>query len=270
MTKNKVVLITGASSGFGQMAAALLAKHGYTVFGTSRQLNSTKGDAYTMLKLDVCSDESVHDCVQAVMKSAGRIDVLVNNAGYELVGALEETTIDEAKSQFETNFFGVVRMAKAVLPIMRTQRIGQIINIGSLTGLLALPFCGLYSASKYALEGYTEALRYEVKNFNINVSIVDPSFFRTNLGKSSHMSSDRISDYSRMRLEVFNYFKKSDETGEDPILVAKLIKSIIESNKPRLRYRIGKDAIWRPRLRAVMPSGLFEVALRKSFKLDQR
>lgn len=269
MSEKKVVLITGASSGFGQTATALLAKNAYTVFGTSRSPGNAKASEYTLLKLDVCSEESVQDCVQNVMKSAGRIDVLVNNAGYELVGALEETSLDEAKMQFETNFFGVVRMVKAVLPIMRAQRSGQIINIGSLTGILALPFCGLYSASKYALEGYTEALRHEVKSFNIKISIVDPSFFKTNLGKSAQVSSKRISDYSRMRLEVFNIFKKSDESGEDPIIVANLIQSIIKSHRPKLRYRIGKDAIWRPRLRTIMPSVLFEAVVRKKFKLDQ-
>lgn len=267
--EKKVVLITGASSGFGEAAAALLVKNGYTVFGTSRKPEGTNSHGYAMLKLDVCSDDSVHDCIQNVMKRAGRIDVLVNNAGYELVGALEETTIHEAKSQFETNLFGVARMVKAVLPIMRGQQSGQIINVGSLTGLLALPFCGYYSASKYALEGYTEALRHEVKHFKIKVSIVDPSFFKTNLGKSSQLSAERISDYSRMRLEVFNHFKKSEQTGEDPIIVANLIQSIIESNRPKLRYRIGKDAVWRPRLRAMMPNDLFEAVFRKSFRLDQ-
>lgn len=269
MESKKVVLITGASSGIGQITGSLLAKNGYTVFGTSRQPDKIDLNGYKILKLDVNSEDSVNDCIQKIMDHTGRIDILINNAGYELVGALEETLIHEAKSQFETNFFGVARMVKAVLPIMRKQRSGQIINIGSLTGLLALPFCGYYSASKYALEGFTEALRFEVKSFNIKISIVDPSYFKTNLAKSAQTSSDSISDYSRMRLQAFSFFKKGDQSGEDPFIVAETIQTIIKSGTPKLRYRVGKNARWIPRMRAMMPAAMYEFTGRRAFGLDK-
>ncbi len=163
MSEQKVVLITGASSGFGQAAASLLARNGFIVFGTSRQPDRGNPDGYKMLRLDVCSDDSVNACIQILMEQAGRLDVLINNAGYGLGGAVEETAIHEAKSQFETNFFGTARMVRAVLPIMRKQGGGQNINVSSLAGLMGVPFRGFYSASKYAVEGYTEALRQDWK-----------------------------------------------------------------------------------------------------------
>src|SRR5690606_35507590 len=162
-TNPKVVLITGASSGLGRATARLLAERGYRVFGTSRR---PPADAPTggvePLALDVCADASVAACVQTVLARAGRIDALINNAGYELGGALEEATLEEAQRQFETNFFGAVRMIRAVLPAMRRQGGGRIVNVSSLAGLAPVPFLGLYSASKFALEGYSEALRHEV------------------------------------------------------------------------------------------------------------
>jgi len=180
MADQKIVLITGASSGVGQSTARLLSKEGHGVFGTCR--NPARAEAIPsveMLALDVCSDESVVACVKAVAARAGRIDVLVNNAAYELSGAAEEISLAEAKAQFETNFFGVIRMVKAVLPIMRRQKQGQIINIGSLAGVSSIPFMGFYSASKFALEGFTEALRLEVEPFNIHVSLTEAGFLKT-------------------------------------------------------------------------------------------
>ena len=183
MSNQKVVLITGASSGVGQSTARLLSQKGYKVFGTSRNPASAEAiPAVEMLALDVRSDDSVAACVKAVTNEAGRIDVLVNNAAYELAGALEETSMDEAKTQFETNFFGVIRMVKAVLPSMRQQKQGQIINVSSLSGVSSIPFMGIYSASKFALEGYTEALRLEVNPFNIHVSLTEAGFLKTPAG----------------------------------------------------------------------------------------
>src|SRR5262245_47487212 len=168
MSNQKVVLITGASSGVGQSTARLLSRQGYKVFGTSRNPASAEViPTVEVLALDVRSDDSVAACVKAVVNEVGRVDILVNNAGYELAGALEETSIDETKAQFETNFFGVVRMVKAVLPSMRQQKQGKIINVSSLAGVSSIPFMGFYSATKFALEGYTKALRMEVSPFNI-------------------------------------------------------------------------------------------------------
>src|SRR4030095_5092951 len=180
MSDQRVVLITGASSGVGQSTARLLVQRNYKVFGTSRNPGHAESiPAVEMLALDIRRDDSIAECVKTVFSRAGRLDVLVNNAGYELAGALEELSLNEAQSQFETNFFGVVRMIKAVLPLMRQQRHGQIINVGSLSGLTSIPFLGIYSASKFAVEGFTEALRHEVKPFNIHVSLIEPTFLKT-------------------------------------------------------------------------------------------
>jgi NAD(P)-dependent dehydrogenase (short-subunit alcohol dehydrogenase family) len=171
MSEKRTVLITGVSSGIGQATAGLLARGGYTVFGASRNPAIAEPiPGVEMLPLDVCSDESVRACIDTLFARVAHLDVLVNNAGYALRGALEEVTLQEAKAQFETNLFGIVRMTKGVLPTMRKQGHGQIINISSAVGLAALPFVGFYSASKFALEGYTEALRHEVKPFNIQLT----------------------------------------------------------------------------------------------------
>ena len=167
----KVILVTGASSGVGQASARLLAQAGHAVVGTSREPSRAQPlPGVDLLALDVRSDASAQSCVRGVMQRHGRIDVLVNNAGYELAGAIEETSVEEAIAQFETNFFGVHRMVQAVLPHMRERGGGQIINIASLAGIGPLPFMGLYTASKHALEGYTEVLRHELAPFGVRVS----------------------------------------------------------------------------------------------------
>jgi NAD(P)-dependent dehydrogenase (short-subunit alcohol dehydrogenase family) len=222
-----------------------------------------------MLPLDVRSDESVRACVQGLRERTGRLDVLISNAGYELAGAVEETSIDEAKEQFETNFFGTARMVKAALPLMRQQGSGRIILISSLAGLISVPFHGFYSASKHALEGYAEALRHEVKGFNISVSLIEPSFFRTNLARAARNSAETISEYAGMRERVLKVFERSVQAGEDPGLVASLILSVIESRSPRLRYRVGKDAKRLPRIKALVPEPAFEAGVRRNFHLDR-
>jgi short-subunit dehydrogenase len=174
---SQTVLVTGASSGIGRATARLLAERGFTVFGTARKPSPPDEGAksgVTMVALDVRSDESVRACVEQVVAKAGRLDVLVNNAGYSLTGAAEETSVEEAKAQLETNFFGAVRMVNAVLPGMRKAEAGKIINISSLAGSTAIPYSGFYSASKFALEGYSESLWYEVRPFGISVSLVEP------------------------------------------------------------------------------------------------
>lgn len=220
-----------------------------------------------MLRLDVNSDESVDVCVRDLIQRMGRLDVLINNAGYVLTGAIEETSIQEAKSQFETNFFGVVKMVKAVLPVMRKQRRGQIINIVSTAGLIGSPFHAFYSASKFALEGYTEALRHEVKRLNVKVSLVEPGFFKTNIGNASISSADSIDDYSEIRKRSLSISMERLQNGLDPRLVAETILHIVESKSPRLRYKVGKEK-WYPLLKGVVPESIFESGTRKYWKLD--
>ncbi|MGE5750965.1 MAG: SDR family NAD(P)-dependent oxidoreductase [Nitrospirota bacterium] len=266
--EKSTVLITGASSGFGKAAASLLAKNGYRVLGASRQGDKQETKDYELLSLDVRSDESVRRCVDAVLARTGRLDVLINNAGYELAGALEETTVAEAKAQFETNFFGIVRMTNAVLPVMRKQREGRVINVSSLAGLVAVPFHGIYSASKYAVEGYTEALRQEVKRFNILVSLIEPGFFSTNLARSAQRSANSIIDYADMRRRAETVFRESVQRARGPEVVAAVILSVVNSRSPLLRYRIGTEAVWLPRVKAMMTQKGFENGVRKTFQLD--
>jgi NAD(P)-dependent dehydrogenase (short-subunit alcohol dehydrogenase family) len=267
-SKQKVVLITGASSGFGEVTASLLAQRGYRVFGTGRNPGRNRAWGYEMLPLDVRSDDSVRACVQELMERAGRLDVLISNAGYELAGAVEETSISEARDQFETNFFGAARMVKAALPVMRKQGGGRILLVSSLAGLISVPFHGFYSASKYALEGYAEALRHEVKGFNISVSLIEPGFFRTNLARAARNSTETVSEYAGMRERALKAFERAVQTGEDPGLVASLILSVVESRSPRLRYRVGKDAKRLPRIKALVPESAFEAGVRRNFHLD--
>jgi len=180
-----VVLITGASSGIGKAAAEYLMKNGYKVYGTSRKeqadctYEGSSGGFIKMLKLDVCSEESIEKAVNCIMKEEGRINILINCAGFGIAGSVEDTSIDEAYKQFDTNFFGVLRMCRSILPIMRAQKKGLIINVSSIAGLISIPYQSMYSASKFAIEAATEALRCEVKPFGINVSLVEPGDTKT-------------------------------------------------------------------------------------------
>ena len=270
MSDQKVVLITGASSGVGQASARLLSQKGYKVFGTSRIPAEAKPmPNVEMLALDVRVDASVAACVEAVISHAGQLDVLVNNAGYELAGALEELSLDEAKAQFDTNFFGVIRMVKAVLPLMRRPGHGKIINVSSLSGLSPIPFMGIYSASKFALEGYTEALRMEVKPFHIHVSQIEPGFLKTPMMDSRQVAAQPIVEYGPWRQRAFKAIREQEEKGPGPELVAGTVLKIIESRAPRLRYVIGQQATSALLLRHLLPEAVYQQAVRGVFKLDK-
>jgi len=187
----RVALVTGASSGFGQATAALLAAQGFQVFGTSRAPTHSTAGSFELLPLDVCSETSVQTCVQTILERTGRIDLLVNNAGFAQGGALEENSLEDARAQFETNVFGVLRVLKAVLPVMRRQGSGQIITVSSLLGVVAMPYLSLYASSKFALEGMIEGLYHELSPFHIKVSLVEPGFFRTKFD-ARHSRSMRL------------------------------------------------------------------------------
>ncbi len=270
MPNFRTVLVTGASSGIGQATALLLAQKGYHVFGTSRHPISRIIPQVEMIALDVRSDESVEACVRTVMNKAGRLDILINNAGYELSGALEETSLDEAMSQFNTNFLGVLRMIKAALPIMREQNQEQIINISSLAGLVGIPFMGMYSASKFALEGYSESLRHEVKPFNIHVSMVEPGFLKTPMMNARQLASYPISDYDQWRKRALAAVREFEENAPGPELVANKVLKIIKSKSPRLRYILGQQATVVSNLRRFLPEAMLEQGIRGNFKLDKR
>jgi NAD(P)-dependent dehydrogenase (short-subunit alcohol dehydrogenase family) len=268
MSEKRVVLITGASSGIGKATARLLAQRSFTVFSTSRNPSGVETmPGVEMLSLDVRLDDSVSACVGEVLKRAGHLDILVNNAGYSLV-PIEETLLEEAKVQFETNFFGVVRMVKKVLPIMRKQSSGQIINISSGAGIASLPFVGFYSASKFALEGYTEALRHEVKPFHIRVSLVEPGYIKSHLRQNQQLATDQISDYDPWRKRASGVRHEWEERSPEPTLVAECVLRIIESKSPKLRYRVGKEAGQAFWSRRFLPESFFERGMRRLLRLD--
>lgn len=269
--QQRVVLITGASTGFGRLIALWLAGQGFRVFGTSRRPEASQSPLFEMLPLDVRSEESVETCVAEVIARAGRIDVLINNAGYGFTGALEETSIAEAQALFDTNVFGMMRMTRAVLPHMRGQRSGHIIMMSSIVGVCPMPFEGIYAASKHAMEGYAETLRHEVRSFGIWVSLVEPGGFRTDFGTVLQSPANPLADYDTLREGATHVFKTAvDQEGADPIFVAYLIEQILHNPKPRLRYLIGSDARALVFFRQVLPASIMEHIIRLSFRLDGR
>jgi NAD(P)-dependent dehydrogenase (short-subunit alcohol dehydrogenase family) len=258
----KIVLVTGASSGIGKCCAEHLVKAGYRVFGTQRRSpNAPQLPGLDMISMDVDDDRSVTEGVQSVLQKAGRIDAVINNAGWGLMGAIEDTSVEEARAQLETNFFGVLRVCRAVLPIMRRQGAGHIVNISSLAGIVGLPFSGLYSASKFALEGVTESLRWETRRLGIRVVLVEPGDFRTNFPAARRMThASATNDAYRQVLERIRAAQERDEAnGPNPESIARLVEKILRSPNPRLRYTAGwaSQRIVVP-CKRLLPQRLFE------------
>lgn len=261
MESTRVALVTGASSGIGQSTAVLLAAHGFTVFGGSRTpFEGTR--AYTWLPLDVRSDDSVQAAVHTVLEQAGRIDVLVNAAGYAQFGAIEESSMAEAQAQFETNLLGVLRLVKAVLPVMCQQGSGCIINISSIIGQVAPAFAGLYASSKFALEGMTEALREEVRVFGVDVALIEPSFVKTGLVLQQPMTP--IAAYSPARQAALHVANAGFQKAMEPGTVAQVILRAV-TTRPRLRYLVGRDAKALIVFNRLLPAALFERVCRRIF-----
>ncbi len=269
-----VVLITGASSGIGKACAEHLARRGYRVFGTSRRAPfppaPTAPGQPIMLQMDVTQDESVRRAVDFIVRETGRLDVVVNNAGFGVAGAVEDTSIDEAKSQLETNFFGVLRVCRAALPVMRAQGEGLIVNISSLGGVIALPFQALYSASKFAVEGLTEALRLEVRPFGIRVTMIEPGDMRTGFTDQRVRVAawGPTSAYAPYAERVLQVVETDERHGGAPERVAVLLERILRSPNPAPRYRVG-PAFQRlaARLKGILPGRLFEWALAKYYRI---
>jgi short-subunit dehydrogenase len=280
MTKatKKVVLITGASSGIGQASAQYLHQKGYQVYGTSRKIKRhtsavskiERVENVPMLHMDVDSDTSVRHGVDYILKKEGRIDCVVNNAGFGIAGAVEDTSIEEAKAQFETNVWGALRVFKAVLPIMRDQQAGHIITMSSIGGHIAVPFQGLYSATKFALEGLTEALSMEVRPFGIHVVLLEPGDCCTQFtaNRCRTMESQHNQAYAKQCNAAVAVMEHDEMHGLAPDKVARVLERIIRNPSPRLRYAVGSF----PQrlgvvLKKVLPSRFFEFLIMKYYKL---
>jgi len=243
-------------------------KDGFTVFGTSRRPEDRAAlTEFSMLALDVRSDDSVRVALQEIRSRAGRLDVLVNNAGVRFLGAAEETSVDEAKAVFETNFFGAHRVTAAALPLLREAGGGRIVNITSLSGLNALPFGSMYSASKWALEAYSESLRHEVKQLGIYVSIVEPGAIHSQTREAPHRPKDNLHTYEGARQRALDVIVEGDQAGIDPARVADCVVHVVRTRSPKLRYRVGPDATWLPRLK-LLPWSWYESGIRWRYRLD--
>ncbi|MBC7220498.1 SDR family oxidoreductase [Candidatus Bipolaricaulota bacterium] len=259
--EGKVVLVTGASSGIGRACADLLARSGFTVHGTSRSAPVDPPAGWTWQEMDVRDGAAVGDGVARIVAAAGRLDAVVNNAGFGIAGAVEDTTVGEALDLFQTNFLGALRVCRAVLPHFRARGTGTIVNVSSLGGRIGLPFQGLYSASKYALEGMTEALRMEVKPFGVKVVLVEPGDTRT--GFTAHRQRTALSEtngaYRERFIRALQRIEEDETGGGSPEVVARLILRVLRHPSPRLRYTVGNPV---QRLaavaRGVLPGRLFE------------
>ena len=235
-----VALVTGASSGIGEATALRLAAAGYKVYGTSRRGAQTGQRSFEMLSLDVTSDHSVEAAVSEVMHREGRIDLLVNNAGFGVApAAAEECSLEQAQAIFDTNFFGILRMTRAVVPHMRKQRSGRIINIGSVLGFLPMPYGALYAATKHAVEGYSQSLDHELRTMGIRVSVIEPAYTNTPFDANLLQADAKLDAYREVRTAVSQRVKEVMTAADHPGVVAEVVLKAANDARPRLRYTAG-------------------------------
>jgi NAD(P)-dependent dehydrogenase (short-subunit alcohol dehydrogenase family) len=265
----RVALVTGASSGIGEAAAQALRRAGFIVYGTSRRaVAGEERDGVVFLPLDVTDDQSVAGSVREVLARSGRIDVLVNNAGLGIAGAAEESSIEQARALFDTNLFGSIRMTRNVLPKMREQGSGRIINISSVLGLVPAPFGALYSATKHAIEGYSESLDHEVREHGVRVLLVEPAYTRTSFDSNAIPADEPLPVYARRR-EMFDaLIADAIESGDNPSVVAEAIVAAATDPRPKLRYQAGPLARRVAKLRRYAPSTAFDKQIRKVNRLN--
>src|SRR5689334_1126912 len=282
MMNPKVAVVTGSSSGMGYETSLILARNGFHTFATMRKLegegtkqlsNIVKDENLPLeiIQLDVNNDKSVIDAIDRIAKEKDRIDVVVNNAGYDLMGALEETSIDEIKAQFETNFFGAVRVMQKVTPMMRKQGGGIIVNITSLGGRISFPLNSPYHATKFALEGLSESIQYELEPFGIKIIVIEPggvgSNFLKNLKMTTKTSDPLNSPYRSMQNNMSEYFKQWAQNLAHPSEVAKVILQAVTSDNPDFRYVVGKDAAMALESRRNMSDREFQNLIKKQINL---
>lgn len=261
-SKGPVAIVTGASSGIGLVTAKALATAGYRVFGTSRKaVANTPG--ITMLVADVTDDASVQALITEVVAQAGRIDLVVNNAGIGLLGGAEESSIVQAQRLFDVNVFGVARVVNAVLPIMRAQKGGRIINMSSILGLIPSPFNAFYAATKHAIEGYSESLDHEVRSQGIRVMLVEPGVTRTAFEENLTRADQPLPVYAAQRQNSEALMRSMVEAGDDPQVVADMVVIAATARAPKLRYSAGKQSRQVRMLRRFMPERLVDRSFRK-------
>jgi len=266
----KVILITGISSGFGKQTARLLAGKGHNVYGTVRK-EAEKEKGVNYLKMDLMDYASVRIAVASVLEKEGRIDVLINNAGMHTGGPIETSSAENIKLQMDTNFLGMVNLTKEVLPVMRIQGGGTIINFSSIGGLMGLPFQAFYSAGKFAIEGFSEALRMEVRQFNIKIVLINPGDFHTNnsANRRNFLAPTGSDDpYQEQYLKTMAIIEKDETGGWEPQVLAKRLVGIVESKNPHHRYIIASfEQKLAVALKYILPGKLFMMILTDHYKI---
>ncbi|WP_460219160.1 SDR family oxidoreductase [Psychroserpens sp. MEBiC05023] len=266
---SKVVLITGGSSGIGKSIGEFLSDKGYTVYGTSRSPERYPDSKIKLVTLDVSNINTIETSVASIIEKEGRLDVLVNNAGAGINGPIEELPNEEIRRNFDTNFFGPINVIKAVLPQMRQQNSGLIINVTSIAGYMGLPYRGIYSASKGALGLITEAFRMEIKDFNIHMTDLAPGDFATNIAAGRyHAPVKEGSPYESTYKAILKTIDEDVDNGSDPILVSKMIFKIINTANPKVHYKVGtfmqKFSVV---LKRILPDKVYEKLLINHYKV---
>jgi NAD(P)-dependent dehydrogenase (short-subunit alcohol dehydrogenase family) len=268
MDMDKVALVTGVSSGIGRSAAEALRDAGFVVFGTTRSGRGAP-QGVQPVQLDVRDEKSVQAAVATAAAHNGRIDVLVNNAGGGLTGAVEETSIAEAQALFDVNFFGAARVTDEVLPIMRKAGSGRVVFVSSVVGFLPAPYMGYYAASKHALEALAESLDHEIRSFGVRAVLVEPSFTKTRIDESGARATHALAAYAPVRARMAESLAANIAAGDAPEEIARVIVRAATAKTPKARYPVGKGAGTLHALRRYLPRGMFDKAFRKRFHLDE-
>ena len=266
---SKVVLITGASSGIGKSIAVFLSEKGHTVYGTSRSPTKENSLPFNMIALDVLQKETIDEAIHQIIEKEGRIDVLINNAGMGITGPIEDTPTDEMRRVFDTNFFGAIDMMKAVLPTMRFQKSGLIVNVTSIASYMGLPFRGVYSATKGALELITEAANMEVQQFGIHVVNVAPGDFATNIAAGRyHTPVFENSAYKKSYQQNLDLMNSHVDSGMNPLAMAEQVYEIINNPTPKIHYKVGKFMEkFSIVLKRILPDKVYQKLLMNHYKL---
>ena len=266
-SNQSVAIVTGASSGIGKATAEALAKAGFIVFGTSRKPITSGPNGVTMLTTDVTNEVSVKKLIDGVMAETGRIDLVVNNAGLGMLGGAEESSVSQVQALFDVNVFGVMRMTNAVLPIMRQQGKGHIINMSSVLGLVPAPYSAHYASTKHALEGYSESLDHEARAFNVRVSLIEPAYTRSSFDDNAFEPNSKLPHYDKIRADLKAFTARAMLTGDAPEAVAKIVVKAATDPQPKRRYTVGKVARQISMLRRFAPAKMFDKIMRKELQL---